>query len=232
MKLTTSLIAAFLAGSAGATGFSEATIKSIAQDKILEEAHARHLAVAEQYKNMAHRNLQDATACDAAFVTLLEDEELAIAIDDYLTAYEQIEYDVTTCDFDDSGTTGNCDFSDAGPDTSALSSACTAQSGSLVAYDSNIKCTDPNICFYFNNPAIQICVPTVEGEDCASEAQAQGETIDQQVKTNLEAVLAASFDSVSCDVGSDVQPCGSAAMSMARGLSAMVGAVAMAFFVM
>ena len=72
---------------ASTAALSVETLKTAVHDEIQSTLHARRLMMEKIQSN--HRQLQqNGTACDAAFVALLEDDTLADATATYIVAYE------------------------------------------------------------------------------------------------------------------------------------------------
>ena len=226
------LVASLAISSAAA--ISVDTLKTAVHDEIQSTLHARRVMMGKIQFN--HRHLQDeATACDAAFVALLEDEALADATVAYVIAYEaqSDNLDVSQCTL--SGNTYSCNFAANAPSTADLSSACTAAGGTVESFDSDMSCTvtseGQTVSFNFDFAPLSICVPTVEGEDCKAEAQATSDEVDADIEANMEAALDFANLPGDCEVGAGVIP-GSAGHS-ACSFAALAGAAAAtAFFLM
>jgi hypothetical protein len=230
MKFSTLAVLSLAVTSAAAISKNEAL--TVIQDEIEIAVHARHMVV----QSTNHRQLQqNATACDAALVALLEDEALAAATDEYLAAYQSQadNLDVNVCNIGE--TSASCDFTNSAPSTTDLESACTALGGTIEGYDSNVACTmtveGESVSFFLNAAPLYLCIPTVEGEDCKAEADATSAQVNELVDAELESALSLAGFAASCEVGTDVtSDMPGSGVAVARGLTALTGtAVAMAF---
>jgi hypothetical protein len=231
MKFSTLAVLSLAVTSAAAISKNEAL--TVIQDEIEIAVHARHMVV----QSTNHRQLQqNATACDAALVALLEDEALAAATDEYLAAYQSQadNLDVNVCNIGE--TSASCDFTNSAPSTTDLESACTALGGTIEGYDSNVACSvtvdGQSVSFFFDFAPLYLCIPTVEGEDCKAEADATSNEVDEQVEVELEAGLSLAGLPSSCEVGADVNGDGLGAGVAARGLVALTSATVVMAFVL